>query len=660
MSAEQTSPAFPEPESVTADPTTDTPATAEPETAADGPRRPPRARALRQPGLVAVVTWLVTVPVAFALPGAAGLNPFEQRDADLPLSVCFGLAAVLAVVGVRWRGPVVLGVAAGLFGSFLALTLRTALSGTPFGYEGVFGDSGRISAMAVRYSVSWATSDGIVAGVPAEYPPLYPYIIGKLSLLLDRPAWELIGPAQALVVSASVVVSFALWSRLTRPAAALAISVLTLLPLGNPGKAYEVLALATFVPLVLGTVAASPEKRMHWLPAGLVTAVMCLTYHAYVVYSALGLVVLAVLSWREAADRRAYALYLARLAAVVAVLTSWYTLPYLWAALHGFQQVGDLYQAQQISEPPFPFLEPSLLRLVQLLGLVALLWYSRSQWWARPLLLIVIGAYAYRALGVVRWVTTGHTGLFYYTMPLISVCLLAGAVLGAGAAVPALARRKGRTFAVGAGPTVMTLLTLFVAFSYWSLWMPANLWKPNKNGGSDVDWSNAGDTNQRAASAHLQPLPDGTRPRHAREVESTARMPYLPVTAIQRAVREVRTHDARPRTLSYDEQLFAFLPWRGYVGVDRTGTNGPVRWDDRHEQIRGLSRITDPAAFGRASSRTRFGPIDVFVLRREGDELVWKAEQSPSRLAFRRTQFDPAVFTVRDLDTTTFVAVRRP
>jgi hypothetical protein len=40
-------------------------------------------------------------------------------------------------------------------------------------------------ADATRYTVTSAGSDGVVAGVPSEYPPLYPWLIGKAAVLPD-------------------------------------------------------------------------------------------------------------------------------------------------------------------------------------------------------------------------------------------------------------------------------------------------------------------------------------------------------------------------------------------------------------------------------------------------------------------------------------------
>jgi hypothetical protein len=515
--------------------------------------------------------------------------------------------------------------------------------------------------MATRYTVTSASTDGIVASVPSEYPPLYPWLIGKTAVVLDVEAWRLLAPAAILAVSASIVIGFALWSRLTSPGAALAISALGLAVFGAPTKAYEVLALAIVIPLLLLTVAAPATRRLHWLPAGLIGGLMALTYYAYLIFAVLGILALVWLTWRAESDRRAYAWYLGRFIAVMLIMTSWYVIPYVGAMLRGGQQVGDMFQSSLISMNPFPFLEMTPLGMAQLIGVLGLLWLRRSVWWAPPLLAIVLGTYGYYLISLARYVTTTHTGLLYYAFPLISASLLAAAVLTVVHAGPTLARHVSTPFPAGTGVAVMAIVLTFAGYTYWHANMPGVLWRATPTGGGRLDFA-AGDlSNSKAAHAHNQPFPNGSRPRFAAAAAPARQWPWFPVEPIQRAVEGTLGPDVRPNTLSYDEQLFAFLPWRGYIGVDRNASYGPVRWDDRYAELTKLAKITDPAAFAQASAHTQFGPIDVFVLHREKSGLVWRPLRLPTALRFRPEQFDPKTFAVVDnLPENTVVVIRRP
>jgi hypothetical protein len=610
--------------------------------------------------MLAIMTWAVCAWPVAAIPDALDLDPFRQPDADVPLVAGgFGLAILCLVL--RVRRPAVAGVAAGLFASWTVLLLRTAGHGTPFAAGGALGDAGRLAAMAVRYTTTSASSDGIVAGVPSEYPPLFPWLIGKAALLMHTDAWRLVAPAEAIAVSLSIVAAFVLWSRLASPRAALAISALGLLAFGKPDKAFEVLSLAVVVPLLLLTVASPPRGRLHWLVAGVVGSVMTLTYYTYLVFALPGVLPLLWHTWRAEPNRKAYAWYLARVVAVMAALTSWYTIPYAKAMLRGGQQVADTFASSSISSSPFPFLSGTPWGAAELVGLIGVLWLWWSAWWARPLLTIVIGTYAYYLISFTRFVTTLHTGLLHYTSELISACLLAAFVLTVFHVVPRVARQARTPFPYGAAGIAIALLMGSVGYAYWQQNMPVTRWQPGPDGGALL--SNRAQTisNQLAARAHEQPFPAGLRPRFSSVVEPVLPMGWFPVTPIQLAVQSVLGQDARPRVLSCSEQLFAFLPWRGYTAVDRGSAYGPTRWDDRYAELTRIAGIRDPKAFAQASAHTKFGPIDVFVLHWQKPYLVWQPAGGPAAVRFLPQQFSPGAFVLTSgLPSNIVAAIRRP
>ena len=615
---------------------------------------------VRHPSVVAVLTWAVTAPLAAAVPPGLHLDPFVQADADVPLVI--GGFAVAALVGLAlWRRvPAVTGAAAGLFAAWTALLLRTSWHGTPFPAGGVYGDAGRLAAMATRYTVTSASSDGIVAGVPSEYPPLYPWLIGKAAVHFHTEAWRLLAPAAIIAVSLSIVAGFVLWSRLTSPGAALLISALNLIVYGKPDKAYEVLALAIVVPLILLTVGSPERGRLHWLAAGLIGGLMALTYYAYLVYAALGVLFLVWRSFRVESRRWAYAWYLGRVVAVMLVVSLWYLVPYGRVMLHGGQQLGDLYQTSSISGSPVPFLAMTPLGVTELAGLAGLLWLRRSVSWAPPLLAIVLGAYGYYLISFTRYVTSGHTGLLHYVFSVVSVCLLAAAALTVRHVAPVLARRAGTPLPRGAAAAVIAVALVFAGYTYWHTVMPGVMWTPGTAGEDRLNAAADGATNVQAARAHDQADADGNRPRFSGEASQVVQTRWFPVGPVQRAVEGVLGPNARPRTLSCDEELFAFLPWPGYVGVERTASGAPVRWDDRYAELTRLSQITDPAAFAQATAHTKFGPIDVFVLHWEKPNLVWRPIGLPTALFFQPRQFDSRDFVVVDhLPGNLEVAIRR-
>src|SRR6185369_212929 len=125
----------------------------------------------------------------------------------------------------------------------------------------------------------------------------------------------------------------------------------------QPRKVYEIFTMAILVPCALA--ALSRFRRpggLHWLPAGLVLGVILQVYQGYVVFTAAGLLVLAVMGWRDArqhGEDRAFVLHLAGIVGTALVVASWYLVPFLHALLTiGGPRVNDYYVAGEITADP--------------------------------------------------------------------------------------------------------------------------------------------------------------------------------------------------------------------------------------------------------------------------------------------------------------------
>ena len=263
------------------------------------------------PSLAALVTWIICLPVAYVGARLGPADPFRLRVAMIPVVVLIAGVVVAGVVSRRLPADLASGIGAGLFGGWVAFTLRVALHGTPFGFGGLVSDAGRLAAMANTYSHTWHSADGIVPSVPSNYPPLFPWLVGRTSALINVPAWKLLGPAEAITLSFAVVAGYILWRRLLPGPLALAVTLPVLLCFSLPEKAYEILALAVFVPWAIATFGDPPRGRLHWLPAGLIGGLTILLYWAFIIFGALGILALAVLTWRASPDRARYVRHVA-------------------------------------------------------------------------------------------------------------------------------------------------------------------------------------------------------------------------------------------------------------------------------------------------------------------------------------------------------------
>ncbi|MEV4626727.1 arabinofuranosyltransferase [Micromonospora sp. NPDC049523] len=617
--------------SATAGAVTDTSATATADAPAGTGRRVPGW--LGNGGTVAVLTWLVATPVAILIPRLIDRDPFSVGASTIPLAAAFVLIIGLFVLALRWSGDAVAGMAAGLAAAWTVLMLRSALNGTPFGFAGLVGDMGRMSASAERYTTTIASSDTLVHGLPSEYPPFYAWLVGRASVVLDEPAWRLLADAEVLFSSLAVLAAFLLWRRLVGPWVAMAISGLTLITWSDPRKAFEVLTLAVFVPWALEVFARPARRRMHWLPAGILGGFIVITYQAWMVYGAIGMVTLIVIAWRSEPDRWAYLRRLGLIVLVSFVVASWYIVPFGWASLtKGGQSISDLYVSSSLNSDLFPFLNVNPIGLLQLVGLVGLVWLWRSVWWARPLLLLIISAYGYRVLSMIRYVLTQHTGFMHYTARLYGVLFTIAGILVIAHLTPIVLRRLRLTPPRLAGAALLAVVLAWTATGFTSTWMPES--------GSKY-----------AIMAHSEPLPGGGYPTYA---PKEGRRPGFPITEVEQAVERELGPKAQPITLATDDRVFSFLPWPGFMDNDRTAGSTLSRWDDRLAEVQKLAATRDPVAFAaKAADVGEFGPIQLFVLSEQPDGWAWR------NLRFTPDQFSTSDWTIVELPQNVVVAIRR-
>jgi hypothetical protein len=610
------------------------------------------------PSLAALIIWIVCLPVAFGLASLGPANPFLLRVAMVPVVVAIAGVIVVGIASRRLPADLASGIGAGLFGGWVAFTLRVALHGTPFGFDGLAGDAGRMADMANRYASTWHSSDGIVSTVPSHYPPLFPWLVGRTSALINVPAWKLLGPAEAITLSFVVVAGYILWRRLLPGPLALAVTLPVLLCFSLPEKAYEILALAVFVPWAMATFGDPPRGRLHWLPAGLIGGLSIVLSWAFIIYGALGIVALAVLTWRASQDRGRYVRHLVLTVIVALVVASWYLVPYLgWGFLHGSKQVDDLFQGGGIQDSPLLFLTPSALGVLELIGVIGLLWYRGRVSWGMPLLLLTVSAYAYWLLGLASFSLTGHTLLLQDTSRLIGPMLAAAGVLTIVHTAPSIARRISvRSVPSGLPALALYLLVVWTAITAWQGWMPGG---PTPVGGLfqpavSTAWN-------ESTAAFATPLPDGSYVPVA--AERGVRDAWFPTDPVKKDVASVLGASATPVTLSTAEELFTYVNWPGYIAVSMGAAGTNTNWPARYAALQKLSRITDPAAFAAASARTAFGPVDVFILQRSSPtRWTWQPIDAPYPvLTFTPAQFSPQAFTVfSNLPGNLAVAVRQP
>lgn len=501
-----------------------------------GPRWMNRAPAfLTGASTVAVFCWILGTCLAVAVVRMADLNPLTIRGAVLPIALAGVAGAAVLPVVVRWPSDRVIGAVAGLYAAWIALVQISALHGTPFAQRGVVNlDPVRLTALANRLSTTWGSADAFLPGVPSEYPPLYPWVVGHLADALHRPVWLMMKPAQIVVMSAAVVAAFVLWRRLVGAPAALAMAAVAPAVFTWGYKEYEILTLAVFVPYLLATFTDRSEGGLHWLPAGIIGGLFAATYVGYLLFGSAGVLALIVARLLRP-DRRRYLLHLLGVLVTAAVVASWYLGPLAIAYLtRPRNQLSDTYLGPTTALYPVPIgtFVPVVFRVLMLIGLFGLAWYCGREWWAEPILLILGGVALYWGVSMLSTALTGHTFFLPKSARMVNMILIVAGVLTVSrAAAPVITRPTMRARSVSI--VALGLLIMIAGLTCWEAWTPGT-----PRGFVSVIKHPGQLHPNPATKAHLEILPDGRTPRFAPTNLSSYpdASPMMPADKISREV----------------------------------------------------------------------------------------------------------------------------
>jgi hypothetical protein len=558
------------------------------------------------------------------------VDPFSGWGQTLPLVVLAVLGVALVPVLMRRpsTGP---DLGALLLSGWISWFGASQLHGTPFPYGGMTADIARLSAAATKFSVHVGSTDLLVKGLPIEYPPLFPWIVGRTSAMTDLPAWRLMGIGSVVFCAVAVLVGYLLWSRLLAGSLALAVCALPAAVYGDPRKAHEVAALCVITPWVLTGLARlgrAATPLLSWWVTGLVGGLLLTVYQGYLVFSFVGLLVVVALGLVRR-PRWPYLRHLL-LATVTALLTaSWFLVPWLWnLARLGGDGSADLFVPFEIARDPLhlPLRLPVTVAVVLTGGLLLLAWHARRRDWARVLLAIAVSAMAYRWVMLWRYRQTGHTAFLHYTDRLYDGVLAVGFVLGLVASWPSVMgwleqrrtsaglpwvtrpRSPIRPGTLSAASSVAVSTVVVVALGVF--------WEAHRAGHPEDR-----DTPNFTRLAHAAQLPSGGYPRYN---AAAGQWQGLPAEQVRDVVERAYGRGAVPTVLSYDESISSYYPWYQYIGVGGNSANSLAHWPRREAAVRQLAAVQDPEAFAEAAAGMEAGPIDVFVLKGVDRWFMWR------------------------------------
>jgi galactan 5-O-arabinofuranosyltransferase len=605
-------------------------------------RLPPLSRRiLTGSGVTVAVGTLLGLGTLWALAYVAGLGP---SPVSTLLPALLNGAAVLAVLvlGLVWwlrPGRLAADLTVVVVAVYVSGTVLLALSGTPWGLHGLFGDQAFRTEAVTRFTQRLANVDHAYQGLPGHYPPLLPWLEGRAAVLLDRPGWQVVKPGQVVLSALVPVLSYWFWRRIVTPVTAAAVVATTTLFLADPYKIDQWLVLALVVPWWLdafrGLSRAAVRAWPTWLH-GVVAGLLVTTYTFYFLPLAVA-TVMGILV--DAVRRRPWVPQVGRvvvISVVGLVVSAWYWLPLALERLRGTPADDQQLRwfAPQHADVVSPF-EVSALGALMVLGVVFMVAALPRSGTAAGLALVAVAGYVVLGVGLVI-TALGLPFLAFKTEVLVMYPLVAAGVLALLWSGRVVARRFAAAgYVTGAVPRIVVaalmVLCLAGALRFVDTWAQ----------GRPVDL------------AHGTALPDGSQGRYADQVHRDElgqaggfyHEPEASVMEIMRALGIAPTDD--PVIVTHRVDLLAtttihpFTTWRSIY------SNPFARFTERVQFLDTLSRTRDPEEFVRMTQQNPFDRIDGFVLaRREGR---WVAHVSvddfpdgvrPRTFEFTAAQFD--------------------
>ncbi len=495
-------------------------------------------------------------------------------------------------------------------------TTLVSLAGTRWGFGGLTSDAGFRTQMVTRYADSAAWSDYSYRDLPAYYPPLWPWLQGRVAAALDVPAWTVMKPATLVAAAVVPVLSWLVWRRVAPDLQAALIVAATTFTSGDLQKADEWLALGLLLPWWLHVVRGARQPGRGTVPAwahGLFLGLLLLTHTVYVP----PLVLATLVGWGLDLARRRPAPLGLRDTLVVAgtalVVSAPYWLPVALLRLSG-RQADNLqlrWSPRGFDVPPLP-VPTEALGVLMAAGVVWVLVRMRSDRLAEGLGAALLAGYAV-AFGGQLLQRLDVAILPHKSHRLISALLAAAAVSALVAVCRGLLRRHPpRRPWVAAAASVAVALLVGVPLAvghvrYWSA------------GGA-------------ADGARETRYPDGSYP-------VAGRSPSEPVGAawdvgpgdpslseVLAAWRRVSgrgpAEDGRTVLLTVRGDLLGARPVHGFLSWKSIYSHPFGQFEARVELLRELARCPGPRCASRLLTSNPFDAVDGIVVRRSRDELV--------------------------------------
>lgn len=564
--------------------------------------RPNLTRWLRR--LVPARPLLFTIPVGavVALVGVPDYDPTSNQFEYTLRTAVIGFVAVGAVcwwwtarLAKTWGADLV----PALLGGIGALTLVSALNGTPFGPGGLTGDQTFRTAAITRFAESWFSADFTFKGLPSFYAPAYFWVLGRFADLTGTEPWRMVKLGTVLTALLLPAVGYLLWRRLVPIHVAALIAAVPLLA-ENYYEPYSWIVMVALIPWWLEAVhglrlAGRPVGHPALL--GVVGGLLFVTYYYFFFVAAVALlvhlvtgVVLRRLRWSQL---RHAALTL--LMAIAVASAFW--LPLLVSLIRAEhpEVLSNRWFSASHPDVPLPMLKPTVAGALALLGFGYLVWTIREPL-SRGLLVFLTGAYGWYLIGAPAAAMDAPLASFRGKL-LIPIILYSAAVLALVRLTNVAAARFNAADVRRVAHVIAALLVVYAGQQFVTVVRNSSL----------------------TEAAFASTTPEGRLPeRHPADAVPT----NPPAALVHRVIAERYAGRGQPVIVSDRVDIMAYYPYYGFLQWNAHYAHPAAEFHERVRFLEELAAAPNAATFTARTASNRFDRIDAFLLRDEGNELV--------------------------------------
>lgn len=512
--------------------------------------------------------------------------------------------------------------------AMVVTTLAIPLSATDFYLEGLQVDQGFRTQFLTRMTDTAALADMNYANMPTYYPALWFWAAGRFANVFGLAGWEVFQPWAIVSIAAASGLLTPLWQRLcgSLPAAVGISIVTTAITLVMSAEEPYAAIIAMGVPAI--TVMARSALDGGWLSTIGIAIFLGFSAMHYTLFTgavAISIVILAAVvtflfmkSWRPI-------LHLAVIGfgSIAIALISWG--PYIFDVLSGRPRSGATamhFLPESGTNLPLPFLAPSVIGVLCLVGLVYLIVKFRQPD-VRTMAISLVCFYLWALLSMLATLA-GTTLLGFRLEILVTLQLATAGILGMIQIY--LSWRAEWTAKVSQVVSVLLVVGLGGAVLQYVQQIPSRL-----ETAIDLAYSETGLDGQRAD-------------RYAPDIAK-----HYP--AVHDKLVELGYPANQTIVLSDETRLFSFYPYFGFQAFTSHYANPLGEFDDRNAAIEELAKTSwdTPGEFTEAVDKLRWDPMDAFVFRGKVGEpykyhLAEDIYPNQPNVRYRAIFFNPDAF----------------